>query len=174
MFYLASWLQFPFVKLLNAISRPGGTAGWLWNFRLDDVGRWHDSELPSLGGQLDHNDPGLQLEEFTSRFQCKKTDSEAAGHHKTTGPPNALARRTRLRPRATESSPRAGSRQPRLTDCSAAAAPLPRPSAGETTSRAGHWPPNGPDAGLGMMPHHSDRRGQLDPRAARLRHEPLG
>ena len=70
----------------SSISRPGGTAGWLWNFRLDDVGRWHDSELPSLGGQLDHNDPGLQLEEFTSRFQCKKTDSEAAGHHKTTGP----------------------------------------------------------------------------------------
>ena len=70
----------------SSISRPGGTAGWLWNFRLDDVGRWNDSELPSLGGQLDHNDPGLQLEEFTSRFQCKKTDSEAAGHHKTTGP----------------------------------------------------------------------------------------
>ena len=134
---------------------------------MDDVGRWHDSELPSLGGQLDHNDPGLQLEEFTSRFQCKKTGSEAAGHHKTTGPPNALARRTRQRPRATESSPRAGSRQPRLTDCSAAAAPPPRPSAGETTSWAGPRPPNGPDAGLGLMPHHSDRRGQLDPRAAR-------
>ena len=85
-----------------------------------------------------------------------------------------LARRNRLRPRATDLSPRAGSRQPRLTDCSAAAAPPPRPLAGETTSRAGHWPPNGPDAGLGLMPHHSDRRGQLDPRAARLRHEPLG
>jgi hypothetical protein len=70
----------------SSISRPGGTAGWLWKFRLDNVGRWHDSELPSLGGQLDHNDPGLQLEEFASRFQCKKTDSEAAGHHKTTGP----------------------------------------------------------------------------------------
>lgn len=70
----------------SSISRAGGTAGWLWNFRLDDVGRWHDSELPSLGGQLDHNEPGLQLEESTSCFQCKKTDSEAAGHHKTTGP----------------------------------------------------------------------------------------
>jgi hypothetical protein len=34
----------------NSISRHGGTAGWLWNFRLDDVGRWHDSELLSLGG----------------------------------------------------------------------------------------------------------------------------
>ncbi len=45
-----------------------------------------DSELLSLGGQLDHSDLGLQLEESTSRFQCKKTDSEAAGHHKTTGP----------------------------------------------------------------------------------------
>ena len=76
----------PAMKNASSISRPGGTAGWLWNFRLDDVGRWHDSELLSLGGQLDHNDPGLQLEESTSRFQCKKTDSEAAGHHKTTGP----------------------------------------------------------------------------------------
>jgi hypothetical protein len=47
-----------------------------------------------------------------------------------------LARRNRLRPRATDLSPRAGSRQPRLTDCSAAAAPPPRPSAGETPSRA--------------------------------------
>ncbi len=71
---------------VTSMSRPGGTAGWLWNFRLDDVGRWHDSELLSLGGQLDHNDLGLQLEEFTSSFQCKKTDSEAAGHHKATGP----------------------------------------------------------------------------------------
>ena len=133
----------------SSISRPGGTAGWLWNFRLDDVGRWHDSELLSLGGQLDHNDLGLQLEEFTSRFQCKKTDSEAAGHHKTTGPPNALARRTRLRPRATESSPRAGSRQPRLTDCSTAAASPPRPSAGETTSRAGRGYPTARTPGSG-------------------------
>jgi hypothetical protein len=111
----------------RSISRPGGTAGWLWNFRLDDVGRWHDSELLSFGDQPDHNELGLQLEEFTSCFQCKKTDSEAAGHCKTTGSPNALARRTRLRPRATDLSPRAGSRQPRLTDCSTAAAPLPRP-----------------------------------------------
>ena len=36
----------------SSISRPGGTAGWLWNFRLDDVGRWYNSELPSLGGLL--------------------------------------------------------------------------------------------------------------------------
>jgi hypothetical protein len=53
----------------KVLSRPG--AGWLWNFRLDDVGRWHDSELLSLGGQLDHNELGIQLEESTSRFQCK-------------------------------------------------------------------------------------------------------
>ena len=34
--------------------------------------------------------------------------------------------------------------------------------------------PDGPDAGLGTTPHHPGWRGQLDPRAARLRHEPLG
>ncbi len=49
----------------GSISRPGGTAGWLWNFRLDDVGRRHDSELLSLGGQLDPNELGLQLEDIS-------------------------------------------------------------------------------------------------------------
>ncbi len=35
----------------TAISRPGGTAGWLWNFRLDDVGpdRYHYLGDPQLG-----------------------------------------------------------------------------------------------------------------------------
>jgi hypothetical protein len=49
--------------IVALISRPGSTAVWLWNFRLDDMGRWYDSELLSIGGQLDHNDLGLQLEE---------------------------------------------------------------------------------------------------------------
>jgi hypothetical protein len=65
----------------TSISCPRGTAGWLWNFRLGDVGRWHDSDLLSLGGPPGHNELGLQLEESTSCFQNKKTDSEAAGHH---------------------------------------------------------------------------------------------
>jgi hypothetical protein len=56
-----------------------GTAGWLWNFRLDDVGRWHDLELHYLGGPPGLNEPGVQLEESTNRFQYKKTDSEVAG-----------------------------------------------------------------------------------------------
>ncbi len=90
------------------------------------MGRWHYSELLSLGGPPGHNELGLQLEESTSCFQYKKTDLEAAGHHETTGSPNALARWTRLRPRVTDFSPQPGSRQPRLTERSAAAAPPPR------------------------------------------------
>jgi hypothetical protein len=158
------------VRLAAPAERRGGFGTFGWTMWAAGMTR----NLPSLGGQLDHNEPGLQLEESTSCFQCKKTDSEAAGHHKTTGPILRTCSTEQATTAATEFSPRAGSRQPRLTDCSAAAAPPPRPLAGETTSRAGHWPPNGPDAGLGLMPHHSDRRGQLDPRAARLRHEPLG
>jgi hypothetical protein len=45
---------------------PCGTAGWLWNFRLGNVGRWHDSEPLSLGGPPGHNELGVQLEESTS------------------------------------------------------------------------------------------------------------
>jgi hypothetical protein len=60
-----------------------------------------------------------------------------------------LARRNRLRPRATDLSPRAGSRQPRLTVCSTAAASPPRPLAGETTSRAGRGHPTAWTPGSG-------------------------
>ena len=161
-------------RLEKSISRPGGTAGWLWNFRLDDVGRWYDSELPSLGGLLTTTTWASNSKSSPAAFSTRRLTRKPPGTIRQLDLSYALARRNRLRPRATDLSPRAGSRQPRLTDCSAAAAPLPRPSAGETTSRAGPRPPNGPDAGLGLMPHHSDRRGQLDPRAARLRHEPLG
>ncbi len=52
---------------------------------------------------------------------------------------------------------------------------LPRAPRGRGDYQPGRpGPPYGPDAGLGTMPHHPDRRGQLDPQAARLRHEPLG
>jgi hypothetical protein len=63
---------------ITSISRHGVTAGLLWNFRLDDVRRWHDSELHSLGGPPGHIEQGIQLKESTSRFQYKKADLEAA------------------------------------------------------------------------------------------------
>jgi hypothetical protein len=62
----------------STISRPGGTAGRLWSFRMGNVDRWHDSEPHSLGAPPGLNEPGVQLEESTSCFQYKNTDSEAA------------------------------------------------------------------------------------------------
>jgi hypothetical protein len=158
-----------------SISRPGGTAGWLWNFRLDDVGRWHDSELPSLWR------PNLTT---TSRASNSKSPEAVFSTRRLTRKPPGTARQLvhpMLSPGGTGydrgrlisvPGPGAGNHDSPI----ALLLPhLPRaPEAGETTSRAGRGPPDGPDAGLGTMPHHSDRRGQLDPRAARLRHEPLG
>ncbi len=65
----------------NSISLPGGTAGWVWTFRLGDVGRWHDSQPNSFCGFLGHNELDVQLEESTScfKFHYKKTDPEAVG-----------------------------------------------------------------------------------------------
>jgi hypothetical protein len=133
------------VRLAAPAERRGGFGTFGWTMWAAGMTR----NLPSLGGQLDHNEPGLQLEESTSCFQCKKTDSEAAGHRKTTGSPNVLARRTRLRPRATDLSPRAGSRQPRLTVCSAAAAPprAPRPGRLPAGPATGHPTARTPGSG---------------------------
>jgi hypothetical protein len=107
-------------------------------------------------------------------FSIRTLTRKPPGTTRQLGLPYVLARPNRLRPRASDFSPRAGSRQPRLTDCSTAAAPPPRPRGRGDYQPARPGRPEGPNAGLGTMPHHPGWRGQLNPQAARLRHEPLG
>ena len=92
----------------SSISRPGGTAGWLWNFRLDDVGRWYNSELPSLGGHLTTTTWASNSKSSPAAFSARRLTRKPPGTTRQLDLSYVLARRNRLRPRATDSVPGPG------------------------------------------------------------------
>ncbi len=98
-----------------------------------------------------HGELCIQLEEYTSLFQCKKTDPEAAG----TLQDNWTSQRSFPAVQATtagrlNSVPRAGSRQSRLTLYCCSISPA-LPEVGETTSRAGRGNPTARAPGSGRL-----------------------
>ncbi len=147
--------------LLKVISRPGETAGRLWNFRLGDVARWHDSaesELHSLCGP-----PGLKFPSTSWNSNLKSPPAAFSTRRRTRKPPgpgpsNALTRQTRLRAYDRGWLNPVPGREPTTTThrtlyCCRTSPTL--PEAGEITTV--HQPgrpgqPDGPDSGLGSTP----------------------
>jgi hypothetical protein len=103
-FYHPTHIMKAQVRLAAPAERRGGFGTFGWTMWAAGMTR----NLPSLGGQLDHNEPGLQLEESPAAFSGRRLTRKLPGTTRQLDLSYVLARRNRLRPRRLISVPGPG------------------------------------------------------------------